>query len=188
MNTLDLIRQRYSTVLFDPKPVPAEVTERLFEAARWASSASNTQPWRFIVTRKQNPDDHQRLLSCLNDGNREWAVNAPVLILAAAVTSNEKGPLRWAWHDTGMATAYLMIQAASEGLYTHVMGGFDAAKAKTLLGLSQNIEPVSVIALGYKGKDTSNSELLGKDKNRQLRNRLEKESMVYEGSFKRMHS
>lgn len=118
------------------------------EAARWAASAGNSQPWRFVVTRR-GTDDHAALLAALNEGNRAWAGSASLLVLAAAQTVNAEGaPMRWAQYDTGQAAAHLQAQAQVEGLHVHQMGGFDIAAAAAAFDLPAEVEPITVIAIG----------------------------------------
>src|SRR5687767_11835502 len=103
----DLIRRRWSPRSFLDRPVERSVLELLLEAARWAPSSSNEQPWRFIVATRENADDYARLLSCLNDRNQIWAKLAPVLMLSVAKSTFIKSDRqnRHALHDVGLATA-----------------------------------------------------------------------------------
>lgn len=152
-----LISRRKSTRAFSGKPVEPEKLHSLLEAARWAPSASNMQPWRFIVATKERPERYERLLSILAGQNRVWAAKAPVLILSVAKLTHETGekPNRFALHDVGSATANLTVQATSLGLAVHQMGGFNGDQARTALNIPKDFEPVAVIALGY--KDTTDS-------------------------------
>jgi nitroreductase len=149
----DLIRRRWSPLAFSERMVEPEKLQSLFEAARWAPSSYNEQPWHFIVCTKQNPADHDRLLSCLAEGNVPWARHAPVLMLSVAkLTFTRNGqPNRHAWHDVGMAVENLIIQAAALGLYVHQMAGFDMAKARQAFAIPEGYEPVAAIAMGYPG-------------------------------------
>jgi len=149
----DLIRRRWSPRAFSDRMVEPEKLQSLFEAARWAPSCFNDQPWRFIVCTKQNPEAHARLVGCLADANVPWAKNAPVLILSvakAAFSHNDK-PNRHALHDVGMAIENLIIQAMALGLWVHQMAGYDAAKARQVFAIPEGYEPVAAIAIGYEG-------------------------------------
>ncbi|MBV9094570.1 MAG: nitroreductase family protein [Streptosporangiaceae bacterium] len=120
----------------------------LLEAARWAPSAQNSQPWRFLVTRRGEPA-HGRLFATLASGNQAWAGAASALILAVARTADDDGrPRPWALYDTGQAVAALVTQAQADGLAVHQMGGFDSAAARAEFGLDDTLTPVVVIAIG----------------------------------------
>ena len=114
----DLLRQRWSPRAFDDRPIEGEKLRSLFEAARWAPSSYNEQPWRFIVANKDHETEWNRLLACLVEGNRTWANRAPVLILSVASLNfeDDSKPNRHAFHDTGMAVENLVLQAAALGL------------------------------------------------------------------------
>ncbi len=124
----------------------------LLEAARWAPSSGNGQPWSFMVALKQDGEEYVRLLSCLNEGNRRWADKAPVLMLSIANTRrgehNEKENLT-ALHDLGLAVGSLLVQATAEGFVVHQMAGFDAARARALYAMPDTYRPVAAIAVGY---------------------------------------
>jgi nitroreductase len=144
-----LLSQRWSPRAFD---ATHDVSERqltaLLEAARWAPSAANTQPWRFLVTRRGDRD-FTRLVDLLAPGNQGWAQHASALVLVAAETADETGaPRSHALYDTGQAVAGLVAQAQAEGLSTHQMGGFDSAGAAEVFGLAVNLTPVVVVAVG----------------------------------------
>jgi nitroreductase len=148
----DLLKHRKSLRAYSEQPVESDKLHRIFEAARWAPSASNEQPWRFIVATKDNPEEHARVLSSIKEGNQTWAKHAPVLIITTAAKVRADGrENRHAFHDVGQAVAHLTVQAQEEGLYLRQMGGFDADKARELLGIPNDIEPVTAIALGYPG-------------------------------------
>lgn len=146
------ISRRWSPRAFADKPVTKEDLRRLFEAARWAPSSYNDQPWRFIVGQKGD-STYQRIFDSLGEFNQAWAKSAPVLLLTAAhkeFNQNQK-PNHHAMHDLGLATAMLMVQATHQGLYTHGMAGFDHAKARAAFGIPPEYEIGAVIALGYFG-------------------------------------
>jgi len=133
--------------------VEPEKLRSLFEAARWAPSSNNEQPWHFIVGTKADPAAYDRLFACLKEGNKKWAFRAPVLMLSVARLNFEDGgtPNRHALHDTGMAALSLCLQATAMGIIAHQMAGFDIEKARTDLGLPAGHEPVAMIAVGYPG-------------------------------------
>jgi nitroreductase len=149
----DLLRQRWSSRVFDDRPVEPEKLRSLCEAARWAPSSNNEQPWRFIVANKDYETEWNRLLACLVEGNRKWAYRAPVLILSVASLNfeDDSTPNRHAFYDTGMAVENLVLQATALGLSAHQMAGFDVEKARADLKIPSGYEPVAMIAVGYPG-------------------------------------
>lgn len=146
-----LLDQRWSPCAFSPERVPREDLRLLFEAARWAPSSHNAQPWRFIVATQDEPVDHARILSCLNERNRAWASTAPVLMLSfAKPTFDLDGePNLHFQHDLGAAAALMTTQAMSLGLYIHQMGGIDRGRIVSLFDIPGDFVPVTAIAVGY---------------------------------------
>lgn len=147
-----IIRERYSTVIFSSKQIEEDKLASLFEAARWAPSAFNEQPWQFIVGIKNKDENYQKLFDCLVEANKYWAKYAPVLVLSLATKkSSVTGKLnRFAEYDTGMAVGNLLAQATSLSLYAHQMGGYSLSKIKEVFKLNDNYEPMAVMAIGYK--------------------------------------
>jgi nitroreductase len=155
-NTLPLhplIRGRWSPHSFADRPLENETIFQLFEAARWAASCANGQPWRFIWAAKADAEKHARLFACLTDANKLWVKTAPLLILALVKTTFGPGnkPNRWAFYDLGLAIGNLTTQATSLGLYVHNMAGFLPDLARTTFNLPADIEPVTMIAAGALG-------------------------------------
>jgi nitroreductase len=146
----DLILRRWSPKHFREPDVPQPVLHALFEAARWAASSFNEQPWRFILARRGEPG-YQRLLEVLTPRNREWASGAPVLLLTAASRSFSRNgtPNLHALHDAGMALATLALQAVSLGLAVHPMAGFDRAAAREAFHIPEDYELGAAVAIGY---------------------------------------
>ena len=150
--THDLLRQRWSPRAFDDRPLEPEKLRSLFEAARWAPSSNNEQPWRFLVATKENSTEYDRLFACLLEGNQKWAHRAPVLLLSVATLQFEDGsPNRHALHDTGMAVENLVLQATALGLVAHQMAGFRIDQARTDCKIPEGYEPAAIIAVGYPG-------------------------------------
>ena len=149
----DVIARRWSPRAFDERPVEQATLKSLFEAARWAPSSNNEQPWRFIVASKETSTDYDRLFACLVEGNRKWVFRAPVLILSvASLLFEDDGKLnRHALHDTGMAAENFVLQATALGLQAHQMAGFDTQKARETCLIPTGFDPVAMIALGYPG-------------------------------------
>jgi len=148
----DLLRQRWSPRAFDDRPIEPEKLRSFFEAARWAPSSNNGQPWRFLVATKENKAEYDRLFNCLVESNQAWAYRAPVLLLSVAKLEFEDGSAnRHALHDTGMAAENLAIQAAALGLVTHQMAGFRIDQARVDCQIQDGYEPVAMMAVGYPG-------------------------------------
>ena len=147
----ELIACRWSPRRFSARPIEPEKLRSLFEAARWAPSSYNQQPWSFVVARRQDPESFERLLSLLTPPNAAWARTAPVLAISVAQLAFDHNgqPNRHAWHDVGQAAAYLTLQATALGLSVHQMAGFDAVRARELLAIPAGYEPVAALALGY---------------------------------------
>ena len=184
---LALIRERWSPRAFDAtRTVAFDDLWRLFEAARWAPSSMNEQPWRFVVAHRDHaPDAHRKLLSCLTAGNQSWAGTAPVLILAAVQMVAEKTgeTNRHAYYDAGQAVAYLTLQAQSQGLGIRQMEGFDHAIARRVCEVPGGFEPAVVMAVGFPGSPES----LASDKHRAAevapRARRKASAFVFDGTW-----
>ena len=157
----DLIRDRWSPRAFSEKPVDREILASLFEAARWAPSSNNEQPWAYFVATKDNAEDFAKMVSVLVEFNADWAKNAPVLLLAVSRLKFQNGnPNRNAFYDTGAATALLTVEATHRGLGVHQMAGFDPAKAKQVFEIPEDCEPIAAIAIGFPGDPNSLSQKL----------------------------
>lgn len=150
------IRRRWSPRAFTSKPVSQEDLRKLFEAARWAPSSYNDQPWRFIVGVKGD-SAYQRIFDSLVEFNQMWAKSAPVLILTLTRKdfSHSGKPNHHGMHDLGLATAMLMVEATHLGLHTHGMAGYDHAKARSAFGIPEEYEVGAVLAVGYVGDPES---------------------------------
>jgi nitroreductase len=158
----DLIKERRSPLAYSERSVGCEELRSLLEAARWAASSYNQQPWHFIVATKEDPREYERLLGCIVPANALWAASAPVLMLSVAkLTYDSNGaPNRHALYDVGQATANLAIQATALGLALHQMGGFDMERARKEFSIPEGYEPVAAIAVGYPGDPASLPESL----------------------------
>jgi nitroreductase len=147
-----LIRRRWSPRVYADKEVPAAELKKLFEAARWAASSSNEQPWRFLVGRRGD-ETYQKIFDALVEFNQTWARSAPVLVLAVAkkTFTQKDTPNRYALHDTGAAMANLALQATADGLHTHSMAGFDNDLIRASFAIPSGYELGAVTAIGYFG-------------------------------------
>ena len=149
----ELIAKRWSPYSFDDRVVSEADLQSLFEAARWAPSSYNEQPWSYIVATKEKPEEFSQLLSCLVEGNQVWARNAPVLAMGVArlnFTRNNK-PNRAAIHDLGLAAGHLVIEASARGLVVHQMIGILPDRAREVYKIPEGYEPMTGIAIGYVG-------------------------------------
>ena len=147
----ELIARRWSPYAFADRPVSDDDLRSLFEAARWAASSYNEQPWAYVVATKADPDAFERLLSCLVEGNQGWAAAAPVLALGCTslqFTRNGQ-PNAAAVHDLGLASATLTLEATARGLVVHQMIGILPDKAHELYRIPEGIPPVTSLAIGY---------------------------------------
>ncbi len=144
-----LLAERWSPRGFDrAHDLDEEALTALLEAARWAPSAQNSQPWRFLVTRR-GEQAHDELLATLAPGNQAWAGAASALVLVAARAAGDDGrPQPWALYDTGQAVAALVTQAQADGLAVHQMGGFDTDAVRAGFGLAEELTPVVILAVG----------------------------------------
>ncbi len=180
----ELLRHRWSPRAFDSRAIEPEKLRSLFEAARWASSCTNAQPWFYIVAAKNDdPEGFQRALEGLVELNQGWAKNAPVLAFSVARLNFENGkPNRHALHDVGAATANLSLEATSLGLQVHQMAGIDPEKVRRTFGVPEGYEVVAGFALGYPGDPQSLPEPL---RQRETGPRVRKplDSFVFSGSW-----
>ena len=179
-----LLADRWSPRAFDERPIEPEKMHSLFEAARWAPSSNNEQPWRFLLATKDRESEWNRFFDCLVEGNRTWAYRAPVLILSVASLNFEENakPNRHALHDTGMATENLVLQATALELVAHQMAGFDAEKARADLKIPSGYEPVAMIAVGYPGDPSILSDRL-RQREQALRERNGVSAFVFVGEW-----
>src|SRR5258708_2099798 len=146
-----LLTRRWSPRAFAERGIEPNKLRSLFEAARWAPSSFNEQPWSFIVATKGEPENYQKLLSCLVEGNQKWARLAPVLMVSVAKLNFEKTgkPNRHALHDVGLAMGSLLVEAIALGLFVHQMAGFSVDKVREAYQVPEGFEPLAAIAIGY---------------------------------------
>jgi nitroreductase len=147
----DLIGSRWSPRSFSSREVSDQDLKTILEAARWAASSYNEQPWRFFVARRSDDAAYEKILGFLAPANQTWAKSAPVLMITATkrTFSHNGSPNYYAMHDAGQALANLSLQATALGLHAHAMGGFDHEKARKRLGLPDDYALGAAIALGY---------------------------------------
>lgn len=147
-----VLASRWSGRAYDPdRPVEREKLIALVEAARWTPSCFGDQPWRFLIwDRANDPETWQRAFDCLSEGNRTWAVRAPLLVLACADRQFTDGrPNRWGQYDCGAAAMSLSVQATALGLMVHQMGGFDPARIRAEFAIPERYDCMAMMTLGY---------------------------------------
>ncbi len=156
---LPIILERWSPRAFEDRDVSRADLKKIFEAARWAPSSFNEQPWRFIIGHR-NSETYKKIHDVLVPFNQAWAGNAPILILGVARTrfSHNDSPNNYAVHDLGAADGFITLQAASMGIATHQMAGFDQAKVREAFAIPEIYAIGSVMALGYQGDPSTLSE------------------------------
>ncbi len=180
----ELIKNRYSTRAFAPDKIDTEILLSLFEAARWAPSSMNEQPWRFIVALNDDTESFNKMLSILNDTNRIWAIKAPLIILTTTklrFTKNNQMN-NFALYDAGQAMAYLTMQAYYMGLFARQMGGFNSEKAKEVFAIPDDFVPVTITAIGKKGDVNTLPELV-REKEYTIRNRKQLNEILFAKRF-----
>jgi len=150
---LELLAQRCSPYAFADRDVSDADLRSLFEAARWAPSSYNEQPWSYIVAVRSQPAPFERLLSCLVEANQVWARNVPMLALGVVRESFARNdrPNATALHDLGLASMSLVIEAAARNLYVHQMAGILPDRARELYAIPTHSRALTGIAIGYRG-------------------------------------
>lgn len=180
----DVLKERWSPRAFDSRAVEPEKLRSLAEAARWAASSFNAQPWYFIVATRDDPENFKRVLESFVEFNQGWAKSAPVIGLSVAGLKFENNgqPNRHAFHDVGQAAANIALQATSLGLQIHQMAGIRPDKARQLFSIPEGYEAVAGFALGYPGDPASLPDQL---RERELAPRVRKplKSFVFEGKW-----
>lgn len=176
------IAERWSPRAFDRRPVADEDLMAMFEAARWAASAYNAQPWRFVYAHHGEPA-FATLLACLRETNAGWAQHAAVLMIAAAKSTHEDGsPNGHAIHDLGQAMATLTLEATVRGIHVHQMAGFYPDKARELLGVPEGYEPKTAVAIGYLGDHAGLPDKL-RERELAARQRKPLEELIFRGAW-----
>ncbi len=152
-NILDVIASRRSLRSYLPTALSSEQIETLFEAARWAPSSMNEQPWQFLYATKDQPELWSKIFDTLVDANKVWAKDAPLLIVSMARNTFARNdrPNLTAGYDLGSATAFLSLQATALGLNVHQMGGYNREALRISLNVPTGFDPVVVLAVGFPG-------------------------------------
>ncbi len=180
----ELLLKRYSPYVFSDRVIEKAAIFSLFEAARWAPSCFNEQPWSYIVINKDHELPYASIIETMADQNSAWALTAPTIVLTiakVAFAQNNK-PNPYAWHDIGLATGAMVVQATSMGIYIHQMAAFSKEKIRVACKIPAGWDPVTCIAMGYLGENTNVPELYEKkDAEPQIRKKLSE--FVYEDTW-----
>ena len=179
-----IIRDRWSPRAFDAsKPVPQDALISVLEAARWAASSNNVQPWRFIVATSADAEAHAKALSGFNERNQRWAKNAPVLITALYRKVNDEGaPTGASAFDLGAAVAQAVLQATALGLVVHQAGGIDKDKIRATYAIPDDTEVAVAFGLGYQAEETVLPDDL-REREHAPRARKDLSQIVFAGSY-----
>jgi nitroreductase len=161
---LKLLAERWSPYGFEQRQVPEVDLRSLFEAARWAASSYNEQPWNYLVATRENPAEFERLLSCLAEANQDWAKRAPVLVLGIVSLrfAENKKDNRAAVHDLGLAAGNLVVEATARGLAVHQMIGILPDKAREIYQIPEHFEAWTAMAIGYRADPADLADALQK--------------------------
>ena len=181
---IDLITKRWSPRAFSHKPILKQDLNTLFEAASWAASSRNEQPWRYIYAIRKNREEFDRIHSCLTEGNQDWTIDAPVLMICLAEKLfSETGKVNpHSQHDLGSANTTLLLQARSMHIFGHMMAGFKKEKTIETFHIPNHLEPVCFMALGYLGNArTLNDKNLESELSSRKRKKIEK--FAFEGKL-----
>ena len=181
----ELLAARYSPYLFEPRAVEREKLLSCLEAARWAASSFNEQPWSFLLSERQDEARFSRMLACLMDANQGWAQHAGALLITVAADQfayNNK-PNRVCDHDIGLAVGNLTLQASSLGLQVHQMAGINLSKTRQEYDIPAGHHPLTAIAIGYAGSPESSTEEDLADRDRAPRQRKSLSQFVFQDKW-----
>lgn len=180
----ELIAARWSPYAFSDRPVDNADLLSCLEAARWAPSSYNEQPWSYLVATRDDPENFERVLSCLVEANQAWATAAPVLILCCTKLNFKRNgeTNAAAVHDLGLAAANLCIEATARGLYVHQMIGIIPDRAETLFSVPMDVRVLTAMAIGYVAEPGSAPEKL-RERDSQPRSRKPLSEFVFTGKW-----
>lgn len=178
------LARRWSPYVFSTQPVPRDALRSVFEAARWAPSSFNEQPWRFIVGLRDDGNTHSKIVECLAQGNQTWAEQAPVLIIGVyqyhfteSGQHNKAAP-----HDLGLASAQMVIEAGRHELFAHMMIGLDPSRARELFEIPDHAEAYIGMAIGYHDRgDNADPKL--REREQKTKGRIPQQAFVFSDHF-----
>jgi nitroreductase len=184
-NLITAINQRHSPYRLLPKPVEDTKITACLDAARWAASSYNEQPWYYIVAKRQDTEAFETALNCLVEANQAWAKNAGVLMLTVIRTTFRKNgkPNRVALHDLGAASAHMALQAAIEGLQIHQMAGVNLSQVRSAYAIPDGFEPQTAIAMAYPDNSPADDDDEMAKRDAAPRTRLEFKDFVFAGRW-----
>ena len=178
----EILENRWSPRAFDGRKIEKQKIQRMFEAARWSPSASNEQPWNFIIG-EQGDETFKQIFETLVEFNQLWVKTAPLAGITVGQKNTSKNkPNDWFWFDVGQAMAHLSFQATHEGLFVHQMAGFDREKANEIFSIPKGFEAISAFAIGDMGDYKELHPNLQKIET-QERERKNMESFVFSNKF-----
>jgi nitroreductase len=180
----ELIANRWSPRAFDSRAVEPEKLRAVFEAARWAASSYNAQPWYFIIGTRDDSENFKKVLDSFVEFNQSWAKNAPVVGLSVAGLKmpHDGSANRHAFHDVGQAATSLALEATALGLQIHQMAGIMPDKARETFGIPAGYEAVAGFAMGYPGDPASLPDPL-RQREQGARERKPVSSFVFSGQW-----
>ena len=183
---LEILVARWSPYGWSDRPVSRSDLRSLFEAARWAASAFNEQPWRYVVATRDEPEEFERLLSCLVEGNQAWAAAVPALALgiARSTFSHNGKPNRVALHDLGLAAGNICAEATARGISVHQMAGILPERARELYQIPEEYDAQTALAFGY-AADPEDLEEPARSRDTTPRTRRPLDAFVFGGSWGR---
>ncbi|HRX50172.1 MAG TPA: nitroreductase family protein [Candidatus Krumholzibacteria bacterium] len=177
------LARRWSPVGYDPRPMSDEEVSAVLEAARWAASGFNKQPWRFLAARRQDGPAFAALLDCLVDANRDWAQHASLLLLALAERLDARGnPNPKAPLELGLALGNLTAEAAARGLWVHAMGGILPDEARARFRIPDDVEVWVALAVGHQADDAAKADA-HRERDAAPRTRLPLSELVFQGTY-----
>lgn len=179
----ELIKERWSPRMFASDPVSNEDLQSLFEAARWAPSSNNLQPWRFMYFKK-GTEAYDQAFHCLSDFNQRWVKHAPVLIFTAYKENMENGKENFhALHDLGLAMGNLTLQAQAMGIAVHQMAGLNWKKAQEVFEVEEGYHVSTAVAIGFYGGNVDDLDEDLKETENSERKRMPQHIFVAEGKW-----
>lgn len=181
----ELIARRFSPYVFEPKGVERDKLLSCLEAARWAPSSYNEQPWSFLIAERDDEEAFAQMLDCLMEANQDWAKNAGVLLITVAAESFSRNnkPNRVCDHDIGLAMGNLTLQATSLGLHVHQMAGINLSKTKQVYGIPDSHHPLTAVAIGYAGQPSDAKDDQHAERDSAPRERKPLEEIVFQGQW-----
>ncbi|MDF1548121.1 MAG: nitroreductase family protein [Bacteroidales bacterium] len=181
----ELQKKRWSPRSFADTEIPKGKIYSMFEAASWAASSRNEQPWRFIYGLKGEGENYKKIIDTLVSWNQKWAKTAPMLVVGVAKLNSDyhNKPNEYAHYDLGQAVAAMSLQAISDGIYVHQMGGFEKDKVRNSFKMSDNYEPMVAIAVGYLGQPEDLPDDM-RELEEKPRTRYELNRLIFNGDFK----